>query len=55
MCFTANQFAMKLKVLANLITYFVSICNTYEGKLLSNSVKWSMRPFPKEGEGENYK
>ena len=39
----------------NLFSYSVSICNIYEVKLLSNSVKWSMRPFPREGEGVNYK
>ena len=29
MCFTTNQFAQKLKFLANFITYYVNICNSY--------------------------
>ena len=29
LCFTTNQFAQKLKFLANLITYLVNICNIY--------------------------
>ena len=29
LCFTTNQFAQKLKILANLIAYFVKICTIY--------------------------
>ena len=39
LCFTTNQFAQKLKFVANLIKYFVNICNIYY---------WSKRRFPKE-------
>ena len=54
MYFKTDQFAQNF-FFVNLFSYFVSICNIYEVKLLSNSVKWSMRPFPREGEGVNYK
>ena len=47
MCFTTNQFAKKFEFLANLTTYFVNMCNI-SSKSLSKSVKWSLRPFPKE-------
>ena len=36
------------KKMANIITYFLNICNIYYVKSLSKSVKWSMRPFPIE-------
>ena len=29
LCFTTNQFAQKFKILANLIIYYVNICNIY--------------------------
>ena len=29
MCFTTNQFAQKLEFFANLVAYFVNICNIY--------------------------
>ena len=46
LCFTNNQFAKKMEFLANLITYYVNICNLLS-KLFSKSVKWAMRPFLK--------
>ena len=45
LCHITNQFAQKIKFLANLIKYFISIGNIYLVKSLSISTKWSMRPF----------
>ena len=39
LCSTTNQFPQNFKFLANLIKYFVNICNVYN--LFSKSVKWS--------------
>ena len=47
------MFAQKFKSLANLITYFVNMCNYLLSKTLSKCVKWSKPPFSK-AQGENY-
>ena len=46
LCFTTNQIAQKLIFLANLITYFVNMCNIYLVNHLVNPCSGQCDYFP---------